>query len=261
MAMILLPPSEGKTVPQLQQTLDLTTLSFTELTSQRAKVLAAVIKLSEGRPSTARKVLGLTANQDSEIERNHDLLAKPVAPAMHVYTGVLFDAIGIHSLSKSAMNNFSRDAYVVSALFGLISVRDNIPAYRLSGSTNLPKLGALSTHWNGPVAQVLASTDEFIIDLRSGTYQKLGQIPADISPNAVVPRVLQKMPSGPPKVVSHHNKSTKGRIVRAIAESGKSLKSVESLAEVVAVLGADVEIIKPAKSGKPLGLDVIVPVL
>jgi hypothetical protein len=49
--------------------------------------------------------------------------------------------------------------------------------------------------------------------------------------------------------------------VRAIAESGKSLKSVEELAEVVAALGADVEVISPSNPAKPFGLDVVVPVL
>jgi cytoplasmic iron level regulating protein YaaA (DUF328/UPF0246 family) len=261
MTMILLPPSEGKSVPNSQDTLDLANLSYSELTILRTRVATSLIKLSEGRVSTARKVLGLTANQDDEIERNHSLMEKPVAPAMYVYTGVLFDAIGIDSLGKRAFRNFSRDAYVVSALFGLISVNDHIPAYRLSGSTNLPKVGTLSSLWNGPVSKVLSNADEFIIDLRSGTYQKLGQIPACAAAHSVVPRILQKMPSGPPKVVSHHNKSTKGRIVRAIAESAKSIDSVEVLAAVVASLGADVEIVQPANSAKPLGLDVIVPVL
>jgi len=261
MVMILLPPSESKTVPQTKATLDLSSMSFTELTDLRSKTIGSLVKVSEGRVSTARKILGVTANQDDEILRNHDLPNKPVAPALAVYTGVLFDAIGINSLSKSALKNFSRDAYVVSALFGLISVNDQIPAYRLSGPTKLPKVGSLAGLWNRPVADVLGGAGEFIIDLRSGTYQKLGQIPAVAASNAVVPRILQKMPSGPPKVVSHHNKATKGRIVRAIAESGKSLKSVEALAEVIAGLGADVEIIKPANPGKPFGLDVVVPVL
>jgi cytoplasmic iron level regulating protein YaaA (DUF328/UPF0246 family) len=261
MVMILLPPSEGKTVPQTKAVLDLSTLSFTELTELRSKTIDSLVKVSEGRVSAARKILGVTANQDAEIERNHDLRSKPVAPALAVYTGVLFDAIGINSLSKSALKNFSRDAYVVSALFGLISVNDQIPAYRLSGSAKLPKVGSMASSWNEPVARVLGDANEFIIDLRSGTYQKIGQIPAVAASNAVVPRILQKMPSGPPKVVSHHNKATKGRIVRAIAESGKSLQSVEALAEVIAVLGADMEIIKPANAAKPFGLDVVVPVL
>ena len=261
MVMILLPPSESKTVPQMRETLNLNGLSFPELNALRAQVIASLINVSEGRLSSARKILGVTANQDAEIALNHDLWSKPVASAMTVYTGVLFDAIGVDSLTKSALKNFSRDAYVVSALFGLISVNNQIPAYRLSGTAKLPKVGTLVSHWSGPVADVLGSSNEFIIDLRSGTYQRLGHIPAVAAPNAVVPRILQKMPNGPPKIVSHHNKATKGRIVRAIAQSGRSLKNADELAEVIAGLGADVEIVKPANPGKPFGLDVVVPVL
>jgi len=261
MVMILLPPSESKTLPKNKTTLDLSTLSFTELTELRSRTIVSLIKVSEGCISAARKILGVTANQDDEIERNHDLLNKPVAPAMEVYSGVLWDAIGIGSLSKSAVKKFVRDTYVVSALFGLISVADHIPAYRLSGSVKLPKVGSLAGLWNEQIGHVLAGTSDFVIDLRSGTYQKLGQIPPVVAPRSVVPRILQKMPSGPPKVVSHHNKATKGRIVRAIAESSKALKSVDAVAEVVAALGADVDIIKSANPAKPLGMDVVVPVL
>lgn len=261
MAMILLPPSESKRVPETRESLELNELSFEELNPIRRKVLDALVNLSEGRISHARKVLGLTANQDAEIERNRALLQKSVAPAMHVYTGVLFDAIGIDTLGKAALKTFERNAYVVSALFGLVSVADKIPAYRLSGSVALPKLGSMTNIWSQPIGQVLAQTDDFVIDLRSGTYQKLGPIPAGITENCVIPRILQKMPSGPPKVVSHHNKATKGRIVRQLSQTRSKIRTAEDLANVVAALGADVQIAHPKKSGKPLTLDVIVSVL
>lgn len=69
------------------------------------------------------------------------------------------------------------------------------------------------------------------------------------------------MPTGAPKVVSHSNKATKGRLVRALAQSTKSVTSVEQLAELAAKVALDVKIVKPAKAGSPWGLDVIVEVL
>ena len=72
---------------------------------------------------------------------------------------------------------------------------------------------------------------------------------------------MQKMPKGAPKVVSHSNKATKGRLVRALAQSTKSATSVAQVAELAAKVALDVEIVKPAKSGVPWGLDVIVEAL
>ena len=240
MTMIVLPPSEGKATASSRTTLKLKALSFPELTPQREQALAGLVALSNGSLARARTALGLTKNQDFEISRNQELLSAPAAPAWQVYTGVLYEAIGITSLSARAMSKLCDSTYVMSALFGLISIGDKIPAYRLSGDCTLPKVGTLTKLWSPVVSSVFANTDEFIIDLRSGTYVSLGQIPSIA--NSVTPRILQKMPSGPPKVITHHNKATKGRLVRAIVQQTKSIKDVESLAEVVSALGADVEV-------------------
>jgi cytoplasmic iron level regulating protein YaaA (DUF328/UPF0246 family) len=90
---------------------------------------------------------------------------------------------------------------------------------------------------------------------------KLGPIGKDIADQVVVPRIMQKMPKGAPKVVSHSNKATKGRLVRALAQSSKSVTSAEQLADLAAKVALDVKIIKPTKAGVPWGLDVIVEVL
>jgi cytoplasmic iron level regulating protein YaaA (DUF328/UPF0246 family) len=149
----------------------------------------------------------------------------------------------------------------VSALFGLIGITDRIPAYRLSGDTVVPKIGSLTKFWSESISKLISDQDEFVIDLRSGNYVKLGPISKDVADQVVVPRIMQKMPKGAPKVVSHSNKATKGRLVRVIAQSSKSVTSVEQLADLAAKVALDVKIIKPTKAGVPWGLDVIVEVL
>ena len=108
---------------------------------------------------------------------------------------------------------------------------------------------------------MISDQDEFVIDLRSGNYVKLGPTDKAIADQVVVPRIMQKMPKGAPKVVSHSNKATKGRLVRTLAQSIKSVTNVEQLAELAAKVALDVKIIKPTKAGTPWGLDVIVEVL
>jgi len=259
MAMLLLPPSEGKTDAHGNKCLALEALSFPELNPLREKSIKALLSLVNGSRPKARAVLGLSVKQDFEIERTRGLWDAPVGVAHSVYTGVLFDAIGIPSLTGAPLKNFEVQSFVQSALFGLISVTDQIPAYRLSGDTALPKLSSMSQHWSKACSQVLGEADQLVVDFRSGNYVKLGPIPSGV--NAVVPKVLQKMPSGPPKVISHHNKSTKGYIVREIVRSARELRTAEQLAELVSGMGADVVLHKPVKPGAARILDVVVEVL
>ncbi len=257
--MILLPPSEGKTDAFGDSVLDLATLQFSDLTLRRQKAVSALIAMSQGSRGKARTALGLSLKQDFEIDRNIGLRNLPTGMAYSIYTGVLFDAIGISSLTSAQLKKFESLAFVQSALFGLISVADKIPAYRLSGDTVMPKLPSLTKHWGSACAEILSGVEELIVDLRSGTYVKLGPLP--VGSNSVVPKILQKMPVGPPKVISHHNKSTKGYVVRAILESKSKLITAEQLAQIVANMGADVVLHEPVKPGFARILDVVVDVL
>jgi len=259
--MILLPPSEGKTDGTNKKVLNLEKLSYLKLTSKRVELLKAVIAMAKGPTAKTRSILSISAKQDFEILRDQQLLTAPTGPAWSVYTGVLYDAIGIATLSPTAKAKFEKDNFVVSALFGLISVADLIPAYRLSGDTVVPKIGTLGKFWGSAITNVLGDCNDFVIDLRSGNYVKLGATPASIADQVVVPRIMQHMPKGPPKVVSHSNKASKGRIVRALAESPKSISSVDELAKIVAKVSRDVQVINPKKAGLPWGLDVIVDAL
>jgi hypothetical protein len=261
MTMILLPPSEGKTDATGKQKLDFKKLSFPELTKQRQVLVAAVVTMANGPAAKTRTTLSISAKQDFEIQRDQKLLTAPAGPAWSVYTGVLYDAIEIDSLSGKAKAKFETENFVVSALFGLINVTDQIPAYRLSGDTVLPKVGSLTKFWSDSITQAITDQGDFVIDLRSGIYVKLGPTGKEIADQVVVPRILQKMPTGAPKVVSHSNKATKGRLVRALAQSVKSVNSVEQVAELAAKVALDVKIVKPAKAGVPWGIDVIVEVL
>ncbi len=259
MTIVLLPPSESKLSPDSGPKLDLENLAFPELVNRRAKAIDALTKLSSGRQAKALTALGISKKQEVELIRNQNLLVAPTAPAWQIYSGVLFEALDAGSLTAVQLKKLCKQTYVQSALFGLLSFGDQIPAYRLSGDSVLPKIGSLPKLWAPTCTELLAQESELIIDLRSETYVKLGPLPFES--NSVVPKILQRMKSGPPKVVSHHNKATKGRILRAIAQSKSKVKSIDDLAKIITELGADVEIKAPAKVAGPVVLEVVVDVL
>ena len=259
MTIVLLPPSESKISPVSGPKLNLETLAFPELVQKRDQVITDLVKLSSGKQSKALATLGISKQQEFELIRNQNLLAAPTAPAWQIYSGVLFEALDAKSLTAPQLKKLCKLTYVQSALFGLVSFGDLIPAYRLSGDSVLPKIGSLPKFWGSVCTELLAQESELIIDLRSGTYTKLGPMP--VGQTSVVPKILQRMKSGPPKIVSHHNKATKGRILREIVKCKYKLKSIDDLAKVISALGADVEIKVPTRSSDPIVLEVVVDVL
>ncbi len=240
--LILLPPSEGKTRPTAGPRLDLDSLSFPTLTPVRAQLLRVLTKMCSGNPRNAMKALGLGPTQADAIEINAGLAEEPTARADEVYTGVLFANLDLMSLDAASRVRADESLAIASALFGLLRPADHIPAYRLSGDGSLPRLGTVASRWRTPLPRVLgeAAGDGLLIDLRSGMYAALGKPPAELADRTVTMRVLHEH-QGFRKVVSHFNKATKGRIVRALLESGARPASIGELQSLLADLGWTVE--------------------
>ena len=256
--LILLPPSEGKASPDRGPRLAWSKLSFPELKPTRKGVADALVRLSAGPATKARTTLGISARQEDELERNRDLLTAPAAPAGEVYTGVLYDALDLSSLDARARARAASDIAIASALFGLLRVTDPIPAYRLSADTTLPGAGRLATAWREPVADAItaAAGRGVVLDLRSSAYVALGPVPAALAERTAIARVLQEK-GGKRTIVSHHNKATKGRIVRGLLGEPKP-RTVDDLAGALGAAGYRVELAPPAGEGKPWTIDVVV---
>ena len=263
LVLILLPPSEAKATPTAVDLargspLDLAALSFPDLTPTRSRVLDALVRLSRGPKGKARVALGLSPNQDAELERNQQLWEAPTRPAGETYTGVLYDALARSALPAPARRRLDDSVVVMSALFGVVRLTDHIPAYRLSGDARLPRIGRVGTAWRRPLAGVLADMDTGVVfDLRSSTYSAMWAPSGDLAERTVVGRVLQRRPDGSVQVVSHFNKATKGRLVGALVRRRTLPGSVDQLVAAVADLGYDVTLVE-ACGGRAHRLDVVV---
>ncbi|MCL2543383.1 MAG: peroxide stress protein YaaA [Nocardioidaceae bacterium] len=255
--LILLPPSEGKTAPRRGAPLDPTALSLPDLAPTREKVMGALVALCRDDPARASEVLGLSAGQADLVERNADLPTAPAARADRVYSGVLYDALDLSTLSTAAKRRAGSRVAVTSALFGLVRFGDRIPAYRLSGDASLPGLGPVAGVWRDALGPVVTDAlgRGLLVDLRSTVYAAFWRPPADLAPRVATVRVLHEV-GGTRKVVSHFNKATKGRIVRALLEDGADPATPEALADVLRRLGWSVEVGRPGTKGTQL--DVVV---
>ena len=253
--LILLPPSEGKYAPRRGAALDLGGLSNPSLADARAAVITALADWCASAPEAAMEGLAIPKTQPELLALNTALTTSPTARAERIYTGVVYDNLAAETLSASARRRLGRVA-VTSSVFGLVALSDRIPAYRLSGDATLPGLGPVAAHWRTHLG---ATIDEsvgsgLLVDLRSGTYQNFWRTDPLARRTATV-RVLHEV-SGVRKVVSHFNKATKGRLVRALLEDGANPRTPAKLAEAWRDLGWSVEIGGSSKTGTQL--DVIV---
>lgn len=212
--LILLPPSETKTAPGAGAPVDPSALSFPELAAARGQVLTELVAASARED--ALEVLGVGERLRGEVERNTRLGAEPAAPALSVYTGVLYDALDPAGMTGTQRAAAAASLVVVSALWGAVRPEDRIPAYRLSMGAELPGLGRLAAHWKHHLPAVLepAAGDGLVVDCRSEAYAAAWRAPRERTVAVKVVRERQ----GKRQVVSHMAKHTRGLLARHLVE-------------------------------------------
>ncbi|PRY63770.1 hypothetical protein BCF74_101172 [Knoellia remsis] len=245
--LILLPPSESKTGRRRGKPADPATWSFPELTETRTTVAKHLRRVSES--PTATTDLGVTPGLAGEVANNLVLDTAPSAPAAEVYTGVLYDALGLATMDAAARRRANRWLVIVSALHGAVRPTDRITPYRLSMDVNLPGLGPVAAAWrpilDGPLAE--AAGREVVVDCRSSTYAAAWTPRGDVADRWVQVRVPG---------ASHMAKHTRGLVARHLCIAGERARTPERLAEIVGS-AFDVGLTPPAKPGKPWILDAL----
>jgi len=254
--LILLPPSEGKTAPRRGAPLRPETWR-TGLAVPRGEVIDALGRLCGGDLDVAVTTLGLGPTQADEVRRNARLREVPTAPAEQIYTGVLYDALGLSTLDAASHRRALARLAIVSSVYGLVRPGERIAPYRLGGGVSLPGLGGVAAHWRGVLDPVVrdAAGRGLVVDLRSSTYAAFWRPAPDLAPRVVTVRVLHEV-NGSRQIVSHFNKATKGRLVRALLQDGRDARSVPAFARLLTDLGWQVELGPVSKAGTPL--DVVV---
>ncbi|WP_225821011.1 peroxide stress protein YaaA [Streptomyces naphthomycinicus] len=255
--LVLLPPSEGKANPGEGAPLELASLSLPGLTAAREAVLAELVELCAGDEEKAREVLGLSEGLRGEVAKNAGLRTAGARPAGEIYTGVLYDALGLATLDAAAKRRAAQELLVFSGLWGAVRVTDPIPSYRCSMGVKLPGLGALAGHWRAPMAEVMpeAAGQGLVLDLRSSAYATAWKPKGEVAGRTATVRVLHAPTR---KVVSHFNKATKGRIVRSLLTAAAAPGDPAELVTALRELGYVVEAAAPGKAGKAWALDVLV---
>jgi cytoplasmic iron level regulating protein YaaA (DUF328/UPF0246 family) len=128
---------------------------------------------------------------------------------------------------------------IQSALFGLISSSDRIPAYRLSASSSLPGIN-LKKLWNQAHEVVWPRLEGgVLIDMRSKHYAALAPIPKEKKHFNL--EVLVEERDGTRKPLNHFNKRSKGLFLREVLLANSYPSSVAELKAIAKKIGMKLE--------------------
>jgi len=233
--LVLLPPSEGKTPPLAGRPVHLDTLSHPELTAARQRVGEALMKVSGQR--NAMSILDVGASITGDVARNTTLWSNPTATAAQIYTGVLYDAAGMSGWDAATMARAADRIRIVSALWGAVSPADLIPAYRLSMTTSLGRIGPLGSFWRRHLAGPLAADADggLVVDCRSSSYVAAWR---PVENPWVSVKVMREL-GGKRTVVSHMAKHTRGLLAAHLVATDAVPADAQDLADAAAELIGD----------------------
>ena len=234
--LILLPPSEGKFAPQAGEPVDLGSLAYAgELGERREKLLDALERLATLSRGRAVAMLGVSKGQAGEVDVDARLRSAPAAAAAEVYTGVLYERLGLARLPAAAR----RRVLIASALWGVVRPDDRIPYYRLSAKAKLTKIGPLAGFWRPALGAALPDEPGgLIVDMRSGAYAAAWK-PKRAELLSV--RAFSES-GGKRKVVSHMAKAVRGDVARALLKAKRPPADAEGAAALASAAGFTVEL-------------------
>jgi len=142
-------------------------------------------------------------------------------PAIELYTGVLYAALGWSTLTKAQQKLGQTSIAIISAKYGVVRPLDLIEPYKEKIKNK--KMAAQVAHALDGIES------ELIIDCRSSTYQTVWQSPVAIT---VEIKVFTKV-AGVKKVITHMSKKTRGEVTHHILKSSKIPSNPQELEAIV----------------------------
>lgn len=234
--LILLPPSEGKTAPAAGEPVDLGSLAYAaELGERRAALLDALEALGSVPLKRAIEKLAISKGQAEEVSVDAALRTAPAGPAAEVYTGVLYDRLGLPGLPARARKR----VLIASALWGVLRPDDRIPYYRLSAKARLDGIGPIAAWWRAALAEALPDEEgSLVVDMRSSAYAAAWK-PKRAGLLAV--RAFSEE-GGKRKPVSHMAKAVRGEVAKVLLTAKKPPADPEGAASIAESAGFKVEL-------------------
>lgn len=171
---MLLPPSKGKAAGGDGPTYGASIDPSHPLAAARREVLDAVEATVPGLDESGIvRVCGVGASQAAAARQRMASLSEAVTlPAHRRYTGIVHGNAGLASCDPATLDV---DIRIVSALLGLATLAEPVPAYRLEFAASLHPLGGLASYWRERLEDHLRAVigDRRVWDLLPGEHARM----------------------------------------------------------------------------------------
>ena len=155
------------------------------------------------------------------------------------FTGVLFAALDVSSLTGAQRVRAARSTLVFSGAFGALAGDEPVPLHRVPASATLPRIGGLAAYWRKALAVSLAPRIEgagLVVDLRSSDYAAMWQPAPSQAGRVVTVRVLEDR-GDRLQAVSWSSKHGKGLLARELLRTDSARSPVRKFDDVAAAAG------------------------
>lgn len=219
---VLLPPSEGKAEGGDGPAWDPADGVFgPTLGVWREQVADRLAEIGGGD----EKLLGVGGKHLLRAQSsNASLVGSPSLPAWRRYTGVVWDHLGVESLSSAGRRLASDSVFVISGLLGVVALDDPTPDYRLKMGASLAPFGKLSTWWRPDLTEALDDVlaGRFVVDLLPNEHRAAWEPDTSRFAGFVSVSFVERDGSKKGAVVGHDAKAAKGMLARHLLETVSS---------------------------------------
>tara|TARA_B100000959_G_scaffold242928_1_gene265838 strand:- start:276 stop:971 length:696 start_codon:yes stop_codon:yes gene_type:complete len=201
---ILIPPSEGKAKIKPQE------IKFSDTNFVFERSVKQVVRLLNLIDNEDLRSIYGTSQQKAELfhRQNEDIFHSRCAYAIERYTGVVYQHLDWHALSKDAQHYMEKNVYIFSGLFGMTTPLTLIPDYKL-------KMNVLSLqyHWS-PILTEALKEEDIVYDLLPQVYRK-----AYVPSKNTIKIEFKVEGKGKTKAAGHYGKAVKGKFIRFLSEN------------------------------------------
>jgi cytoplasmic iron level regulating protein YaaA (DUF328/UPF0246 family) len=246
--LLLLPPSEAKSPGGEGASLAELALSDPDnaLYAPRLRVYRAIAAFCRRSPAKARVALKLPpGSAAADLAANIGALGSPTMPALERFTGVLFAALDLSSLTAAERRRAHESTLVFSGAFGALGGAEPVPLHRVPVSATVPRVGGLTAYWNKVLPLALRPRiegEQLVVDLRSSDYAAMWQPAPESVSRVLTVRVLEDR-AGRLQAISWSAKHGKGLLARELLRTHTSRHPVRTIDDVAAAavrIGYDV---------------------
>ena len=174
---------------------------------QSKEIMRNLKLLSVEEIASVMKLKGRLLDESFNLIQHFKLNQKLLTPAIHLYTGVVYESLSVEEYSESELEYCNQNVRILSALYGVLAPQDGVQAYRLDFTMKLKNLN-LNQIWKNKILDYFKH-ETLILDCASQEFSHfLKPFKEKVHRVEFIDRI-----DGQDKIISYNAKKLRGLMV------------------------------------------------